>query len=98
MIVEKPKWRKNITCPKCEREYEISEVFYPESFFGEARKDQTQIPSNFKETFICDKCGKKMSVTAYIKYNTELIEVEDSFNQDVILSLVDEENKKINLI
>ena len=84
-----------IKCPKCGFEYLPCEIFYPDSFLGEAtnivRDEEGKIQfysnesMNLKEEFTCDKCGCEFIVEANVKFKTS--EKVDDFDDEVSIKI-----------
>lgn len=69
---------KKIICPVCKAEYTIQEIFIPESFFGTINNvekdssgkiiDYLGNDMDLKESYKCDYCNSKFSVTANVNF------------------------------
>ena len=76
-----------IRCPHCGWEYLPGEIFLPDHFLGQPvniDKDITGkilcydgVVQNTNENFECVNCGKKLNLSATIKFNCELVKEED---------------------
>lgn len=72
--------KSTVTCPSCGAEYLPAEIFYPNSFFGRPRDivrgDDGKLlgfngtDMDLCETYICDVCKKKFTVTATMTFKT----------------------------
>lgn len=70
-----------VKCPNCGYEYMPAEVYYPKSFFGKPdviiRDDNGHIQDyvgtdmDLQEKYVCDKCGRQFTATAYVKFQTK---------------------------
>lgn len=75
-----------IKCPECGAEYLPAEIFYPKDFFGNPssiskdRLGKIQFFAgknmNLQETYICDYCKRKMTVTADIQFHVQIEEIK----------------------
>ena len=81
--VEKPLY---IICPKCGAEYLPCEIYYPNQFLGYSKsidKLEGKIESfsgnnmNLEESFICDHCDTKFTVTSKVSFKTQIIDKYD---------------------
>ena len=71
-----------IECPNCGTQYLPGELFLPKHFLGQPTDIQRDengkilsysgIDQDLKEEYLCDKCNKKMLITANIKFNVTL--------------------------
>ena len=68
-----------ITCPKCGTEYLPAEIYYPNEFLGKPQgidklngkiENYSGKPMNLEETYQCDNCNCKFSVTAKVSFKT----------------------------
>lgn len=68
-----------ITCPHCGAEYLPAEIYYPNDFLGkptDIEKLNGKVESflgksmNLDETYVCDNCLTKFSVSAKISFKT----------------------------
>lgn len=73
-----------IKCPECGAEYLPAEIYYPNDFFGSPAnisKDKlgkiqffTGKSMTTQETYVCDYCKRKMTVTATITFQAKVEE------------------------
>lgn len=80
-----------IKCPKCGREYLLSEIFYPDEFFGHPsniiKDEEGKIihikgkDMNLTETYSCDSCGCEFKVE--VSLSTKVEENKDIVDFDV---------------
>ena len=92
----KPNKYEIIECLYCGREYLPSEIFYPKSFFGEARNLDRDYAGRILEYFgksmdltekyICDNCNKSFKVSAKINFKTET-DNKNNFDEDYATSI-----------
>lgn len=89
---------ETIQCPYCNTEYLPVEIFNPKSFFGkpeciirESGKIEDIVGSSMdlKESYICDNCNNKFTVTAKISFTSKL---EDDFVEEHVTKLRDRLN------
>lgn len=76
-----------IKCPNCDTCYLPGEIFLPKHFLGQPKEIERDITGNIvwnegieqdlNETFICEKCGKRLKVRANISYNVEVDKIKD---------------------
>lgn len=77
-----------IVCPECGAEYLPAEIFYPKDFFGNPKnisKDRagkiqffSGVNMNVTESYICDYCKRKMTVTADIVFDVSVLELPNT--------------------
>lgn len=81
-----------ITCPVCGTQYMMSEIYMPESFFGEQKEivknpdgtismcignDSSTTYPDMEEEFICESCLSKMHIHAKVSFDVEVKKEED---------------------
>lgn len=69
-------------CPNCNTEYHPGEVFLPNYFLGQPKDMERDIEGNIlwvdgidqdlTETYICDKCNKKINIKANLSFDVKL--------------------------
>jgi len=83
-----------IVCPVCGQTYVPSEVFIPESFFGDQKeviKDNqgkvefyTGDDMDLEEEYICDGCGTKLKIIADLSFD---VIPEDKFDDEYTVEI-----------
>lgn len=82
-----------IECPVCGNQYLPAEIFYPKYFFGSPyailRSNDGRIVDyegtsvDLAETYTCDRCGKKLKITAKCHFMVEEIK-EEIFEEEYV--------------
>lgn len=85
-----------IECPKCGTQYLPAEIFYPKSLLGTPYAifkgndgrliDYEGSSMELSETYICDKCGKNLKVTAKCHFIVEELK-ENVFEEEYVSQL-----------